>query len=491
MKYIYNPFKIVAIALSLMVMAAACTDDFEELNTNPNYPTSVDPQYLLPHALQVSVDNYWGNKTRNQRLNFDHAMSWIGYLTRNIYENEGDNYNVQPSVNITNWEVFYTDGMINFQKIAVLAGPESDNPNANYEAIGIGMKAWIGSLLTDVWGAVPYSEAVAGTADEAVYSPAYDSQEAVYAAIIADLALANEKLNPDGPTIRGDILFNGDIMMWKKFFNSTRFKLLNRQAHKVASSAGEMQAMLADPATYPMMESNDEIAQLAYGALPTVNPWNDILIQQGRTDWNINSMLVDKLSTLEDPRLEVYAIPGSLVDEISGHPSGLPTEIATTFLGYSATINPDVFAQTTSPAVLMSYAELLFTQAEAVVDGDISGDAQALYEAGVEAAFGQYGLSVPDGYLDAAGPATKENIMTQKWIALFGQGIEAWTEYRRTGFPVMPQADPNAQFQNDGVLPTRLVYPSTESSLNEVNLAAGVALNGGPDDMKTELWWVE
>ncbi len=139
----------------------------------------------------------------------------------------------------------------------------------------------------------------------------------------------------------------------------------------------------------------------------------------------------------------------------------------------------------------MSYAELLFTQAEAAVDGDISGDAQALYEAGIAAAFDQYSLDVPAGYLTAAGPATKENIMTQKWIALFGQGVEAWTEYRRTGFPVMPAADPNAQFQNDGVLPTRLVYPSTEYSLNESNVEAGAALNGGPDDMKTKLWWVE
>ena len=81
--------------------------------------------------------------------------------------------------------------------------------------------------------------------------------------------------------------------------------------------------------------------------------------------------------------------------------------------------------------------------------------------------------------------------MTQKWIALFGQGIEAWTEYRRTGFPVMPEADPRAQFENDGVLPTRLEYPATEYSLNGANVEAGAALNGGPDDMKTELWWVE
>ncbi len=479
------------IAFTLLI-AGACTNDFEELNSNPNKPMEVSPQYLLPQALQTSIDNYWGNKNRNERLNFDHAMSWTGYLTRNIYENEGDNYNVQPSVNIKNWEVFYTDGLINYQKIIEIAGEGAEPPNPNYEGIGLGMRAWSFSLLTDVWGAIPYTEALAGTSEEPVFSPAYDTQETVYAGMIEDLKMANQKLDPAGAAVKGDIMFGGDTMMWKKFFNSLRFKLLNRQAHKVASSAAEMRTMLSDPATYPMIGSNDDIAQLNYGAVPTNNPWNDILIQQGRSDWNINSVLVDMLKGYNDPRLEVYALPGSLANgEIKGHPSGLPGEIATTYLGQSAIINTNVFAQTTSPSVLMSYAELLFAQAEAALEGNISGDAQALFEAGITAAFDQYGLTVPAGYMAQLGSVSKENIMTQKWIALFGQGIESWTELRRTGYPVMPPADPRAQFKNDGVLPTRLGYPSTEYSLNGTNVAAGATLNGGEDDMKTKLWWVE
>jgi hypothetical protein len=91
--------RIMMIMCLLAVMS--CTSDFEEINSNPNKPTSVSAQFLLPQALQTAVDNYWGNKTRNERLNFDHGMSWVGYFTRNIYENEGDNYNVQPSVTHT------------------------------------------------------------------------------------------------------------------------------------------------------------------------------------------------------------------------------------------------------------------------------------------------------------------------------------------------------------------------------------------------------
>lgn len=479
-------------AMITLIIVASCTGDFEEMNTNPNKPTEVSPQYLLPQALQTSVDNYWGNKNRNERINFDHAMSWVGYLTRNIYENEGDNYNVQPSVNIKNWEVFYAEALINYQKIIENSAEGSKTPNANYEGIGIGMRAWGFSLLTDIWGAIPYSSALAGTSDEPVYSPDYDSQEVVYAGIIADLKIANEKLSESGPAIKGDILFNGQVLLWKKFFNSLRFKLLNRQAHLVASSPAEMQTMLDDPTTYPMIGSNDDIAQLKYGTVPTNNPWNDILIQQGRTDWNISSTFVDKLNELSDPRLAVYAIPGSLAGGvITGHANGLPGEVATQYLGYSATINPEVFAQTTSPAILMSYAELLFIKAEAALEGNISGDAQALFEEAITAAFAQYDLAVPGGYIAQLGAVSKENIMTQKWIALFGQGIEAWTEYRRTGYPVMPAADPQAKFQNDGVLPTRLVYPSTEYSLNGARVQETESLNAGPDNMKTKLWWVE
>jgi hypothetical protein len=478
-------------AATVLVMGS-CTNDFEEMNKNPNKPLEVSSQYLLPQALQVSIDNYWGNKARNERINFDHAMSWAGYLTRNIYENEGDNYNVQPSVNIKNWELFYAEGLINYQKIITNSGPGSKEPNANYEGIAKGMRAWSFSLVTDIWGAIPYTSALSGTAEEPVFSPDYDSQETIYAGLIEDLKIANEILNPAGPAVKGDIVFNGNIMLWKKFFNSLRFKLLNRQAHLVSSSAGEMQAMIDDPTTFPMIANKNDIAQLKYGAVPTNNPWHDILIQQGRTDWNISSTFVEKLKSLNDPRLEVYAAPGSLADGvISGHPNGLPGEVATQFLGYSAVINPAIFAQNTSPAVLMSYAELLFIKAEAAFDGDISADAQTFFSEGIDAAFDQYGLEVPAGYIDQLGPLSKENIITQKWIALFGEGIEAWTELRRTGYPIMPAPDPQAKFQNDGVLPTRLVYPSTEYSLNAAKVAHSEELNGGPDDMKTKLWWIE
>jgi hypothetical protein len=149
------------------------------------------------------------------------------------------------------------------------------------------------------------------------------------------------------------------------------------------------------------------------------------------------------------------------------------------------------FSDASAPSIIMTYSELNFILAEAALDGDISGDAEAYFQEGIKASYDYYNLQPSSEFLSKVGAATKENILEQKWIALFGQGIEAWTEYRRTGFPVLPAKDPRAIFENDGVLPTRLPYPTTEYSLNRTSLDGGIAKNSGDDNMKTKLWWSE
>lgn len=140
----------------------------------------------------------------------------------------------------------------------------------------------------------------------------------------------------------------------------------------------------------------------------------------------------------------------------------------------------------------MTYSELLFVLAEATLAGTYQGDLTAMeyMEMATNASFEQYGLSMPAAYMGDK-IADKETIMTEKWKALFGQGLEAWTEYRRTGYPILPGATPQAIFENSGKVPTRLRYPESEYSLNGTNVAAGAALNGGADDKLTPLWWAE
>ena len=483
--------KQLTILLIAILSVSSCTKDFEKMNVDPNNPTSLGPQFLLPYALETSIDRAWGGRTRFERLNLDGAMLWMQYLSRNIYSNEGDNYGLSPAFYNNNWKALFNDGLTNYQRIITLSQPGGKYANANYEGIGLVMRTWTFSLLTDIYGPMPYTDALKGTIADPIYSPTYDSMETIYAGMLADLKTANEKLSVSGPAVSGDILYNGDILKWKKFANSLRLRLANRQAaKKPAESKTIMAEILSDATKYPVFTSNADNASLkTTEVLSSNNEFYLVMVNDSRTDWSMSKTLVDKLTALNDARLTVYAQPNK-DGKYLGHANGLPDAIATTYLGVSSNIG-SYFIQKTSPEVLMTFAELNLILAEAAQDGDISGSAQTYFEKGVAASFSQYGLTASADYLKGVGAVSKAKIMEQKWIALFGQGLEAWTEYRRTGLPVLPAKDPRSVFENDGVLPTRLPYPGSEVSLNEANYKKGLELIGGKNDTKAQLWWVE
>jgi hypothetical protein len=476
-----------------LLAASGCTSHFDSLNTDPNSPTQIGPQYILTYALERSIDRYWGSSARFERLNLDAGSLWIQHLGRNIYSNEGDNYEASQALMLNNWQAFFNDSQLNYQRIMTLADENGAYPNPNYYGVALVMRTWVFSLLTDTFGAIPYSEALKGTGASAILTPKYDAQEKVYEQMLADLKLANEKLNVAGPAITGDILYSGNILRWKRFANSLRVKLANRQAaKKPTESRAILREMLADPTKYPLFASNDDNAALRCTPnRPSNNEWHETMIQGSRTDWNLSQTLVDKLVSLNDPRLGVYGTRQG--NTWQGVPNGLPDAIATTYLSTAATIG-SAFTRPEAPEVVMTFAELNLTLAEAALDGDIEGGtakAQEYFEKGIAASMTQYGLTVPAGYLAGVGAVTRAKVLEQKWIALFGQGVEAWVEWRRTGLPVFPARDPRAIFANDGVLPTRLPYPGSEASLNGANMREGITLNGGADDFKTKLWWAE
>jgi len=469
-------------------VAGSCTEEFEEINTDPNNPVTISPALLLPNAIQVSVDRYWGHSTRFERLNIDAAMCWIQHLSRNIYINaEGDTYEIPITVSTGTWNNLYNSSLVNLEQVIELAGEGGEFQNRNYEGIALVMKAFTFSYLTDAFGPIPYANALKGAAEEPVNSPDYDSMEEVYAGVLEDLKLANEKLTVEGPVVNGDIMFDGDIMRWKKFANALRIKLANRQAaKKPAESRAIMQEILSSPETYPIFTGNDDYAELNHAnVIGSRNKMFDVF--STRSDWNISTTLVDKLLELDDDRINVYALPLS-DGTFAGLPNGLTDDAASSI---SASTIGQKFLDPEAPSILMTYAELMFVLAEAALDGDIPGDHMEYLEKAISGSFEQHGLEMPADYISRLGNVDKETVMTQKWIALFGQGIEAWTEYRRTGFPQMPTPDPNAIFVNEGVLPTRIEYPPSEYSLNMNNLEEGIQMLGGSDNMRTKLWWAE
>lgn len=469
---------------------AACTKGFEEMNRNPNDASRISPDLILPTALENLADSWWGQETRYARLNLDGGALWIQHLARRIYTNEGDTYELSALLPQENWQELFNNALLNFHRVQTLA---EEGGNENYQGIALVMKCFTFAMITDTWGDIPYSEALKGGAETPIYSPAYESQETVYASMLADLETANGLLKTSGPAVSSsaDIMYKGNILKWKKFANSLAVKLANRQAaKKPAESAAILNKIIGNPADYPIFESVGDAASIAHSAvLPSNNMWHQVLVQSSRTDWRMSQTLVNKLKELNDTRLSVFAapVPGT-TNTYEGMPNGLPDALATTY--GNASYPGSFFQSPTSPTVFMNYAELLLALAEARLAGHLTAgslSAQEYFENGMTASFEQYGLSVPAGYLANIGAVSKPKIMEQKWIALFGEGIEAWTEYRRTGLPDIMQFDPRAVFENDGVLPTRITYPASEYSLNEAN----VRKSSVTDDMKTKLWWAE
>jgi len=457
---------------------------------------------IFPFAIREGIDRIHGHRTRLERLGLDGGMLWVQYFARNQYTNEGDTYNPDASMRNNSWEGFYNESIINFQKVIDATGdPENKFFNENYMAAAMIMREYMFSVVTDTWGAIPYVEALKG-ATEGNLAPSYDSQMEIYAGMLANLKLASDKLDSDGAAITSDILFQGDVMKWKKFANSLRIRLANRQAAaKPAESAAIFNEIMGNPSTYPIFESVDDHALLFHTARlndNNNNAWHEVMVVDGREDWSISNMLIEQMTdgngVATDPRLTLYAEPASAGDNaglFSGAPNGLPEALASIYIN-TASRPGSWFTREDAPFAIMTYSELLFTLAEASLDGDYSGDLSAMefLQKAVEASFDQYDLQAPDGYFDGM-VADKETIMTEKWKALFGQGIEAWTEVRRTGMPKLMEADINAIFENNGLMPTRLKYPESEYSLNGANVNEGSSLNGGDDNKQTPLWWVE
>jgi len=472
-----------ALCLTALLLTA-CDNGFEEVNANPNAPEVVTPDLLLPHGIESAVDLYWGSS-----LGMDVGDLYAQYWAR-IQYTDVDRYIVSQDIIDNSWRDLYIESLADFQRIYSL-GQESGN--SNYTAIALIMRSWVFSLLTDTYGDIPYSQALQGLDKQ--LSPAYDAQKDIYAGMIAELKAANDMIVVGGSAVSGDILLNGQMDKWKKFANSLSLRLLNRMLDKSDAPIdvkAEMERISSDPAKYPVFTSNDDIVALKYlAAQPNNNPINQNRIT--RDDHRVSATLVDKLASLQDARLGVYANKPEAGGDYKGVPNGLLVSEANA-LGLARTSKVGTyFTSATAPGVIMSYAELLFIKAEAAYKGvGAAGDPAVNYTEGIKESFKQYGLTVDDAYLATTaykgGAEGYTQIMEQKWIALYGQGIEAWTEQRRTGIPHLQAPVAST---NNGLIPTRLPYPSSEESLNFSNFKEALDRQGGVNDKTMKLWWAK
>jgi hypothetical protein len=464
---------------ALMLSLGSCKKTLENINQNPNASQNAQPDYLLTGATKATADTYWGTSN-----NMDASLLFVQHWAK-IQYTDPDRYIYTNTGFQELWTVGYTKSIVNFNQIIKLADEQA---NPNYKGVALVLRSWVFNLLTDAYGDIPYKQAA--TIDQYL-TPAYDKQKDVYFALLDDLKAAQADLNPSGPAIAGDIIYNNNISLWKKFANSLRLRIALRIADREPEKSKEVLADIqAEGSGY--ISANTETAQLVYLSSPNQNPISNLF--DTRDDYRISKTIVDRLYTLNDPRLPVYASKpqDTTVHTFVGIPNGLLVGDASN-LGFTKTSKPGkYFLAPNAPAVIISYAEVLFDRAEAAARGFTTEDATDLYKQALTASLKQYGVTDAAVSTYLASPAVqfdptnfKKSIGDQKWIALFGQGLEAFAEWRRLDYP---QLQPAAAGTLGGKMPLRFIYPGTEQSLNGASYQSAVA-SQGPDALTTKLWF--
>lgn len=464
-----NKFFLFLLVIGLL---PGCTENFDEINSNPNEPEAVPLTNLLISGISRGVDIIGGAS-----MNMTYAGLWAQHYAKIQYIDE-DYYQFRESAMESHWSGLYAGPLQDLQEI--LNNPEAGE---NMKAAAMTMQAYICSVVTDMWGEVPYSEALDV---ENYIQPKYDSQEGIYNDLVSKLEMAAGMFDPAGDDLgAGDVLYGGDISRWTKLANSLRLRLLNRMKHKDSGAQAAATALAANTAA--LLESNADDAMLYFpGDAAWPNPLYENRYLDARNDHASSKTMVDLLTAINDPRLAVYAKPNGNGDYV-GQPNGTDQPANLSDISPIGAMYRD---DPTGGIPIMTHAEVQFIRAEVLGDKDA-------YMAGIQASMDRNGVSADDAYMAAAGAFydsdAKTAVLTHKWVDLFGNGCEAFTEVRRTGIPAAVQEVPGSAYPGAG-LPNRFAYPGIEVSTNSANLneargrqsiTANLPLHGN------RMWWTE
>jgi len=466
----------------MVFLLFACTKDFETINTNPNDPTQVHPEFLLRQVI----------------YNVGEEMSYEGFVAGNLLSqhftmvdfNLFDRHALtDPQLGGNPWPVLYK----NLRDVQLILDIVDENPAYDkYKGPAKILKGYILMLLTDIYGDVPAFQAAKGQSGSV--APAYDQQRDIYLNEggiksqfeegAADCVAAQLG---SGETLKGDILYNGDLSKWVSFSNSLLFKMYMRIGDAEAFYAELFDLFGADD----FIGSNEDNATFDFTDLQP----NSFRMQQLRDgDFNLFVMsqtMEEILSGLNDPRVERFFRPNGTGSEYAGLLNG-PDASATSITVSDYSFAGEIFRESTGQidANFMTAWELHFLIAEAATKGYFFADPKPHYEKAVQLAFEYWGVEMPADYLTGVaafgenGNDKLEQIITQKWIANIINGYESWIEYRRTGYPALKAID--ASLNND-LIPVRMPYPSEEQALNPVNYNAATSASG--NDVNLKVWW--
>lgn len=518
MKYLTKS-KIIILGLFLVAsFLPSCTKGYEELNKNPNSPVDVPAINIFTNAEVNSISRQLGGWIQHTYLG-EWCQQWckIQYIDEDRY---------MPRDMSGEFNAPFTSELKNLQ---IVINKATTDGNGSLEAAAMILRAWSFMYLTDVWGDIPYSEALQGFSDNGTLKPKYDKQADIYADMLVQLEQANVLLT--GTTVNfgtGDVFFGGNPVQWRKFANSLKLRILNRcagtpwtftytmtapqapvttipGAAALVTADAQIAAILGNPTQYPIFTSNSDNVKLAFPGLPYRNPIFNTLYT--RSDQAISETMVNWLKARTDPRIHIYAQPTAnsvatppinYVGFQNGREITSAPFAAISFLGVKIAYDEK------APLYILTYDEVQFIIAEYNMRKASDAAAQSAYEEGIKASMARWGLAdgstvYPNWYklgnvvtgstgypvsyatyladpLVAWGGTNAQKyqlICEQRWAAMFGEGVQAYSEVRRTGFPErMFEYELAKAYYVDLGLPIRLQYALTEDTYNTDNVAA-------------------
>lgn len=519
---------------SCVLLTTSCDERFQEVNTDPNRP---GPEVFDPNLLLPTASFGYGNLITGYTGSILFQSMWIQAFAStstggaNYYSN-GDKYVISGST-ISYIQNAWITGFETASRINQMQQLAQSRDLTNLNAVGSIFRVNILSFLADIYGDIPFSEAL--RAEEGIMQPSYDSQADAYLGMLTMLEEAVNALNPAGDAIRNDIIYGGDIEKWRRFGNSLMFKMALRlvdvdptlaQTWAQRAIAGGVFESADDDALVPSDEANGYANSSA----------NALNVPDDTYEVRWSKVMIDYLRANNDPRLPIVAEvpPAGLAANRNGvvvgnnDPAiqiGLPNGFDMAGGQFDITNHPDfpgatgsggdaaligaysrptfIYRDREAPVFILTYAEIQLLLADAAVRGLVPGSAADYYRNGVEAGitslskFGGPSVS-PSVAADHAmantldissTEASLRMINEQIWAttSLFANFVEAWNNWKRSGYPELTPVNFPGNFSS-GQIPRRQPFPASETGVNDEARNNAVARMGG-DTWLTRIWW--
>ncbi|RYU95952.1 SusD/RagB family nutrient-binding outer membrane lipoprotein [Emticicia agri] len=503
--------KSIIISALVVLVGSSCKESYFDINTNPNTLPTASPSFVFTNAVNVTSTNMLGYN--------EIGSYWAGQWT------QGNGYIIntaQFAYNFTDGDFNYWDGIYdNLSDYEYVIQNADANNQKYFKGPAKIMKAMVYQQLVDMYGNVPFSDALKGTASLA---PKFDDQKTIYDNLVKliDEAQTDMKANPFASAFaNADLVFRGNLTKWAQFGNSLKMRILIRQSKvpgKEAFIKSEIGKIIAEGSGFI---TGEEVGIGGSGFyLATAGKLNPVYDRWGYdangakralnnypriTEFLINSLKATG-DTLRMKRI-AYANSGengnapgtSTLKEVSANYRGTPFGVSSGYLpANTVPLGPSLIVkgEFNRPYIIMTAAEVQFLLAEAkqrYADVALPNTAQQYFEEGIKQSFRVLGAGAANadaykgsGVVNYDWEASTDKlaaIAIQKWIALNNfSGFEAWAEYRRTNLPVTPQS---IQIIGETKRPLRLFYPNTENGSNGANVKA----QGTVDVFTTRLFW--